>query len=539
MIGKVIGCCWRLRCRAWLLSSFAVLLICPATAVSAQNANVVVILDASRSMWGQIDGANKIVIAQDVLEETFKRYDSRFNLGLVAYGHTKSVGCNDVQTLQSLGPLKADKYIEAVKSIRPKGSTPIAVALKHAAKLARANRQSADIILISDGLDNCRGDPCATAVELKKQSVALKIHVIAFSAKDQTKLKALSCMAETTGGQFSPAVNQADLVTAMTNALDSMLIPTAALPAAALTETAIAAAASKEPLTAWRQEVTKVAKTNTSPATADSGGQSTAAKLAAKPPSSLAATRFKALIMEGGRQISSGLVWRIFEARKGTSGKYKLVSSHRDPSPTAALAPGDYLVNAAYGKAHLTKKITIKANEPLEETFVLNCGGLRLSSITVNRQPVPQKSVSYTIYSDERDQFGNRQKVMSDAKPGLIIRLNAGIYHVVSKYGDANAIVSSDVTVEPGKLSEATVNHTAAKVTFKLVLQPGGEALANTRWSVLTPQGDVVKESTGALPTHILAAGTYLLLARYEGRNFKREFSVTPGKNQQIEVIVQ
>ena len=128
---------------------------------------------------------------------------------------------------------------------------------------------------------------------------------------------------------------------------------------------------------------------------------------------------------------------------------------------------------------------------------------------------------------------------MADAKPGLIIRLNAGAYHIVSVYGDANAKVRADVTVEPGRLTEATINHTAAKVTFKLVLQPGGEALADTTWSILTPGGDVVKESAGALPTHILAAGSYTVLARYNGKNYTRDFALEAGDVKQVEVVIR
>ena len=77
--------------------------------------------------------------------------------------------------------------------------------------------------------------------------------------------------------------------------------------------------------------------------------------------------------------------------------------------------------------------------------------------------------MSYDIFSGETDQQGNRTKVMSGARPGLIVRLNAGIYHIVSTYGDANATVRADINVEAGKLTEATVSHTGARVTFKLV----------------------------------------------------------------------
>ena len=85
--------------------------------------------------------------------------------------------------------------------------------------------------------------------------------------------------------------------------------------------------------------------------------------------------------------------------------------------------------------------------------------------------------MSYDIYSDERDKYGQRMRVMSGAKPGLVTRLNAGIYSIVGTYGDANAIARADVTVEAGKLTEATLTHAAARVTFKLVTRAGGDAI--------------------------------------------------------------
>ena len=175
--------------------------------------------------------------------------------------------------------------------------------------------------------------------------------------------------------------------------------------------------------------------------------------------------------------------------------------------PTAALVPGEYLVNAAYGLSNLTKKIKVESGRSLEETFVLNTGGLKLAAVLATGETLPASSVHFDVLSDEEDQFGNRHKILDDAKPGIVVRLNAGAYHLVSTYGDANATVRADVTVEPGKITEATVKHAAAPVTFKLVQSPGGEALADTKWSILTTTGDVVKENTGALPTYILAIG--------------------------------
>jgi len=93
--------------------------------------------------------------------------------------------------------------------------------------------------------------------------------------------------------------------------------------------------------------------------------------------------------------------------------------------------------------------------------------------------------------------------------------------------------------VEPGKLTDATINHSAAKITLKLVNQPGGEALANTQWNILTPAGDIVKESAGALPSHILAPGSYTVLARHQGKNYTRDFDVEAGEPMQVEVVIQ
>ena len=77
---------------------------------------------------------------------------------------------------------------------------------------------------------------------------------------------------------------------------------------------------------------------------------------------------------------------------------------------------------------------------------------------------------------------------------GDVIMVPEGTYYIVSNYGDANSTVRSDIRVQAGKLTDIVVTHRAAAITLKLVGDKGGEALANTAWSVLTPGGDVIKE---------------------------------------------
>ena len=541
------------------------LLVAGAICAGAQTAkpNLTIILDSSRSMWGQINGINKVVSARTVIGKLAKTHAAKLDFGLVSYGHRRNGGCGDIEVLLAPGAHKPAKITKTVNAIKPNGSTPIAEALKAAAAAAKFKERNASLLLISDGLDNCSGDPCAVAGALKSQSPGLSIHVIAFDRKEQASLKKLACIAEKTGGTFTPATGEAVLMEAATGVADRVLAPPApavAAPAAApppqaAPETTASMQPPEQPLpatpapTATMQppaqppQIAMAPPPDRKPGAAQPMPESakTAKGDAATPntPAKPTPVSLSASLVDGGEKLQNGLVWRIFEPKPTKSGKYKLVGSYRTPAPTAALAPGEYLVNAAYGLAHLTKKIQVQAGQSYQETFILNAGGLRLGATLTNGESIPPNSIRYDIFAGEADQFGNRKKILGDAKPGLIIRLNAGAYHVVSVYGDANAVVRADVAVEPGRLTEATINHAAARVTFKLVLQPGGEALADTQWNVLTPGGDVVKESAGALPTHILAAGTYSVLARHQGKNYTRDFEVVPGDVKQIEVVTQ
>lgn len=249
-----------------------------------------------------------------------------------------------------------------------------------------------------------------------------------------------------------------------------------------------------------------------------------------------ASVKLVALLTADGQQIDQGLVWRIFQPA-GPAGKSKLISESHEASPSIRLPPGQYLVNASFGRANLTRRIDVKPDGPPFESFVLNAGGLRLSAL-VGGKPAPAGAISYAIYADDREQFEGRTAVMNNAKPNLIIRLNSGIYRIISQYGDANAKIETDVTVEAGKLTETTVTHTGGKVTFKLVTRSGGEAMPDTRWSVQTSDGELVKDSVGALPTHVLAPGNYTVTASSGGHLFASNFTVKDCSVMNVEVLM-
>jgi len=259
------------------------------------------------------------------------------------------------------------------------------------------------------------------------------------------------------------------------------------------------------------------------------------------PPSSgpPAPVTFTAYLSEGSAPMTSGIVWRIFAGRAGSDGNYKLLTTVREARPTIELKPGEYLVNIAYGRANLTKKIGVWPEKSANEDFVVNAGGLRLTA-TLARTPITQEHLlKFEIFSDTQDQSGNRQKMFADLRAGVVMRLNSGVYHIVSTYGDANSAIATDVVIEPGKITEAGIDHDAGKVTFKLVQRSGGEAVADTRWTIYNASGDVIKESAGAFPTHILAAGDYRVAAQHGERQFAGAFTVAAGDTKLIEVLMQ
>ena len=85
---------------------------------------------------------------------------------------------------------------------------------------------------------------------------------------------------------------------------------------------------------------------------------------------------------------------------------------------------------AAYEKARMragdTAEQAAAGRRASQERFVLNAGGLRLVAVLGKGEVANEKTVSYDIFSDERDQYGQRVRIMSALRPGTVVRLNAG-----------------------------------------------------------------------------------------------------------------
>jgi len=243
-----------------------------------------------------------------------------------------------------------------------------------------------------------------------------------------------------------------------------------------------------------------------------------------------------AQLVSDGPDITRGLVWRVFDGEPGPDGKLQLVASGQGGTQSFDLLPGTYLVHASFGRAGATKRVTIGSTSR-REAFVLDAGGLMLDAENAGGNRIPPEKLRFSIYDGHESPNGDRALIVPNVNPRTVIRLNSGTYHVVSTYGTVNAVVRSDIKVEAGKLVEATVEHRAAEVTIKLVREAGGEAMADTSWSVQTSAGDPVRESVGAYATMVLAEGDYTVVARNRDHIFQRDVTITAGQDQEVDVL--
>ena len=206
-------------CTGFFTASTAV-----ADAASAPPERAILVLDASGSMWGQIEGTHKITIARDVIGGLLENWDPNVHLGVTAYGHREKGNCADIEALTPLGSVDRPSIMAAIKTLNPKGKTPLTDAVRQAAKQLRHTEERATVILVSDGKETCNADPCAAAAELEASGVDFTVHVVGFDLDAEEKAQ-LQCIADGTGGQFLNAGNASELHEAMTTTVELVAEP--------------------------------------------------------------------------------------------------------------------------------------------------------------------------------------------------------------------------------------------------------------------------------------------------------------------------
>ncbi len=172
------------------------------------------VVDSSGSMWGtlpeSLDGRRerKIDAAKRVLGELFAGLPADTEVGLRAYGH-RTGRCDDTELLVPVGAADPAELSARVRALRPKGRTPIAASLRSAGddlKSVAGHGYLGErmIVLVTDGIETCKGDPCAEAARLG-DSLRLRSHVVGFGLSSKGESQTLRCIADAAGGTYADA----------------------------------------------------------------------------------------------------------------------------------------------------------------------------------------------------------------------------------------------------------------------------------------------------------------------------------------------
>ena len=200
----------------------------PVLAQDDATTHIELILDASGSMWAKLGGSTRIEVAKDALGKIIDDLSERKGIavGLRVYGH-RTNDCRDTKLEIPIGPMDEKKMKAFIGKIKPKGKTPIAYSLQEAAKDFKKDfTGSKVIILVTDGLESCGGDPCAAAKVLAEKGIVSKIHVVGFGM-DKKSVSKLECIVKPSGGLLLEANSAAELAkafdTIVKTALDTNL----------------------------------------------------------------------------------------------------------------------------------------------------------------------------------------------------------------------------------------------------------------------------------------------------------------------------
>ncbi|MET0693076.1 MAG: VWA domain-containing protein [Propionibacteriaceae bacterium] len=181
---------------------------------AADDGKLVLVLDSSGSMKERVGGRSKISIAKSSLKTVVQRLPATAPVGLRVYGATvfdksQAGACTDSQLVVPIGTGNRAKLLAEIASYQPYGETPISYSLQQAAgDLGEQGRRT--ILLVSDGEETCKADPCKTAEAITKKNINVKIDVVGLAVSGKVRSQ-LQCVAKRGKGTYYDADSAKDL----------------------------------------------------------------------------------------------------------------------------------------------------------------------------------------------------------------------------------------------------------------------------------------------------------------------------------------
>jgi len=155
-----------------------------------KGTRILFLLDASNSMYSRMDNKTRMNIAKAMLSQMVDslKYVDNLEIALRVYGHQShrdKQDCRDSKLEVEFGKDNHAAIKHKISTIKPRGTTLIAYSLQEGAYDFPDNSTRNIIILITDGIEECDGDPCAVSRALQKQGVMLKPFIIGIGLNNQ------------------------------------------------------------------------------------------------------------------------------------------------------------------------------------------------------------------------------------------------------------------------------------------------------------------------------------------------------------------
>ncbi len=177
---------------------------------------ILFVFDCSLSMIGKWETANKMEVSKSILTQTIDSLSKipHVEVALRMYGHQYSVNpkpnCEDTKLEVPFGTGNIGAIKNKIKSASPRGTTPIAYTLEQCGNDFPACSNCRNIIiLITDGIEECNGDPCAVSLALQSRGIVLRPFVIGVGL-DLNFKKTFECV-----GKYFDAANEKSFKQAM------------------------------------------------------------------------------------------------------------------------------------------------------------------------------------------------------------------------------------------------------------------------------------------------------------------------------------
>jgi Ca-activated chloride channel family protein len=490
-------------------------------ASDSPDANLIFILDASGSMAAKLEGRPKIEVAKEVLSGLIKDLPAKAKVGLVVYGHRQQGDCADVEEIAPLAPVDKEALLKTIKGITPKGMTPITYSVGKVAAGLKNRQDETTIVLVSDGEETCKGDPCSLVRDLKASGTRFVMHVIGFEAHEKEK-RQLSCIARAGGGSYCSARNARELMQAAKKAVEKEKEQRAAT----LT---VKALMNGKPLRAYcRIHQGETGAANDAGEKAVEGWTDNGSRVFQLKPGSYdlrvensegtgkQAVNFVAVTVEAGKYINrvadfSGGTLKIGALRNGAPcaarievhkvdiGDEKITEGQAGAEAAAfKLAPGVYgayvenLEDLNKPRVHF-QAIRIEAGQTAEKVAEFTGGTLKITALR-NEKPFRAYCLIYETLQD-----GNEKEKVSEgwADPdGAGFKLTPGLYDVVvenQEGTDKSTVNFSGVRVERGKVLEKVADFSGGTLIIKAMRN--GKPLSATCKISEANKGDGEKKS--------------------------------------------